>query len=86
MLLSSSLDKMDQHLIQKVPLNITSKIDINFDLWNTINAQQKAATPINTWFLCLFEKLLSQGPKRLENIVGAVIPKVKLIVILIILA
>jgi hypothetical protein len=86
MLLSSSLDKMDQLVIQKVPLNITSKIDINFDLWNTINAQQKVATPINTWFLCLFEKLLSQGPKRLENIVGAVIPKVKLIVILIILA
>jgi hypothetical protein len=83
---------MDQLLIQNAPLNITCKIDTHFDLWNTIsflhshNAQQNAATPINTWFLCLFEKLISQGPKRLVTVVGALIPKVKLIVIHIILS
>jgi hypothetical protein len=37
MLLSSSLDKMDQLLTQKTHLNITCKIDTNFDLWNTIS-------------------------------------------------
>jgi hypothetical protein len=55
MLLSSSLDKMDQLLTQKTHLNITCKIDTNFDLWNTISfllshkAQQKYATPVKTW-------------------------------------
>jgi hypothetical protein len=57
---------------------------INFDFWKTTsflqshNAQQKAATPTTTKALCLCEKLLSQGPKRLA-VAGFVIPKVALI-------
>jgi hypothetical protein len=63
--LPSSLERMDQLLIQNVPLNITCKIDLERDFWNTKSfllvhgAQQKTATPISTRFLCLFEKLLS---------------------------
>jgi hypothetical protein len=84
---SSSLDRMDQLLIQYVLLNITCKIELKFDLWNTTSflqshtAQQNAATPTNTLFFCLFEKLLSQGPKRLNILAGVLIPKVKLNVI-----
>jgi hypothetical protein len=87
MLLPSSLDKIDQLLIQKVPLNITCKIDFDFDFWNTTsflpshNTQQKAATPTVTNALCLCEKLVSQGPTRLAILVGFVIQKVTLIAI-----
>jgi hypothetical protein len=41
-------------------------------------AQQKAATPTNTRFLCFFEKLQSQGPKRCSTLFGFLIPKVRL--------
>jgi hypothetical protein len=76
---------MDQLLIQNVPLNITCKKVLDFDFWNTTsfllshNTQQKATTPISTKALCLCEKLLSQGPKRLAVLVGFVTPKVTLI-------
>jgi hypothetical protein len=84
MVLSSSLERTAQLLIQWVPLNITYKKDIKFDLWNTISfrliqmAQHKAATPIKTKFLCFFEKLRSQGPKRCSTQPGLLIPKVRL--------
>jgi hypothetical protein len=76
---------MDQLLIHKVPLNIACKIDFDFDFWKITsfllsnNTQQKAATPTITKSLCLCEKLLSQGPKRLAVLAGFVIPKVTLI-------
>jgi hypothetical protein len=78
---------MDQLLIQYVPLNITCKIELKFDLWNTTSflqshtTQQNAVTPTNTLFLCLFEKLLNQGQKRLTILAGVLIPKVKLNII-----
>jgi hypothetical protein len=83
MTLPSSLEKIDQLLIQNVPLNITYKIDLDCDLWNTKSfllihkVQHSAANPISTRFLCLFEKLLSQGPRRCPTATGFAIPKVK---------
>jgi hypothetical protein len=44
MLLPSSLDKIDQLLIQKVPLNITCKIDFDFD-FGTQHHFYQAITP-----------------------------------------
>jgi hypothetical protein len=40
-------------------------------------AQQKAATPTKTRFLCFFEKLRSQGPKRFPTSLGNLTPKLK---------
>jgi hypothetical protein len=40
-------------------------------------AQQKAAIPTITRFLCLFEKLRSQGPKRCSILNGLLSPKVR---------
>jgi hypothetical protein len=83
MSLPSSLERMDQFLIQNVPLNITCKIDLYCDLWNTKSfllihkAQHSAANPISTRFLCLFEKLRSQGPWRCPTSTSFVIPNVK---------
>jgi hypothetical protein len=85
MLLPTSLDKEGS-------LNITCKMDLDLDFWNTMsfllshNAQQKAATPTVTKALCSCEKLLSQGPTRLAVLAGLVILKVTLIAIHISLA
>jgi hypothetical protein len=40
-------------------------------------AQQKAATPTKTRFLCFFEKLRNQGPKRFPTSLGNLTPKLK---------
>jgi hypothetical protein len=37
----------------------------------------KSRHPVSTRFLCFFEKLLSQGPKRCLTLIGFLIPKVK---------
>jgi hypothetical protein len=84
--LPSSLERIDQLLIQNAPLNITCKINLYCDLRNTKsfllihNAQHRAANPISTRFLCFFEKLLSQGPKRCLTSIGLVIPSVEQII------
>ena len=52
LLLSSSLERINQLLIQYVPLKSTCKNELGFDLWNTTSfllnhkAQQMAAAPI----------------------------------------
>jgi hypothetical protein len=80
MFLPSSLERIDQLLIQKTPLKITCKIDTYCDLLKTRSflliqiAQHRAAITIKTRFLCFFEKLLSQGPKRCCTLVGLLIP------------
>jgi hypothetical protein len=79
--LLSSLERIAQLLTQKTPLKTTCKIDTYRDLLKTKSflliqiAQHRAATPITTRFLCFFEKLLSQGPKRCCTLVNLLIPK-----------
>jgi hypothetical protein len=76
MVLPSPLERIDQLPIQNVPLNITYKINLYCDLWNIKSfllihkTQHSAANPISTRFLCLFEKLLSQGPRRCPTFTG----------------
>jgi hypothetical protein len=65
------------------PLNITCKIDLYYDFWNTKSfllihkAQQNVTILISTKFHGLLEKLLSQGPKRFSTSIGFVTPNVK---------
>jgi hypothetical protein len=78
---SSSLDRSAQHRIQCVPLKITYKHELVFDLWKTTlfrhnhKAQHRADVPINTWFLNLNGKFLSQEPKRFAILLGGCILK-----------
>jgi len=69
MVLSSSLDRIDQHLIQNVPLKITCKGELVIEFLKIASfrliqiAQQKAEAPIKIAFWNLGGELLQEPNK-----------------------